>query len=84
MYKRVLRIGQSISLTRPKVLVPEPVARQCVRATYAIQRREGFVVVTGDIGTGETTLCRALLEQESNRTTGHRADQSVSVEEDIC
>jgi general secretion pathway protein A len=30
---------------------------------YAVRRREGFVVVTGDIGTGKTTLCRALLEQ---------------------
>jgi general secretion pathway protein A len=30
---------------------------------YAIDRREGFVVITGDIGTGKTTLCRALLEQ---------------------
>src|SRR5438874_7711384 len=35
---------------------------------YAIARREGFVVVTGDIGTGKTTLCRALLEQ-IDRTT---------------
>jgi general secretion pathway protein A len=35
---------------------------------YAIDRREGFVVVTGDIGTGKTTLCRALLEQ-IDRTT---------------
>src|SRR5512140_3936515 len=35
---------------------------------YAIQRREGFVVVTGDIGTGKTTLCRALLEQIDRRT----------------
>ncbi len=35
---------------------------------YAIHRREGFVVVTGDIGTGKTTLCRALLEQ-IDRTT---------------
>ena len=30
---------------------------------YGIRRREGFVVVTGDIGTGKTTLCRAVLEQ---------------------
>jgi general secretion pathway protein A len=29
---------------------------------YAIRRREGFVVVTGDIGTGKTTLCRAVLD----------------------
>jgi general secretion pathway protein A len=35
---------------------------------YAINRREGFVVVTGDIGTGKTTLCRALLDQ-IDRTT---------------
>jgi general secretion pathway protein A len=35
---------------------------------YAISRREGFAVVTGDIGTGKTTLCRALLE-EIDRTT---------------
>jgi general secretion pathway protein A len=35
---------------------------------YAIRRREGFVVITGDIGTGKTTLCRALLEQVDRRT----------------
>src|SRR5436190_3363049 len=35
---------------------------------YAIRRQEGFVVITGDIGTGKTTLCRALLE-EIDRTT---------------
>jgi general secretion pathway protein A len=35
---------------------------------YAIRRREGFVVVTGDIGTGKTTLCRAILEQLDART----------------
>ncbi|HWW86314.1 MAG TPA: AAA family ATPase [Vicinamibacterales bacterium] len=35
---------------------------------YAVGRREGFVVITGDIGTGKTTLCRALLEQ-IDRTT---------------
>src|SRR5437016_14319112 len=35
---------------------------------YAVRRREGFVVITGDIGTGKTTLCRALLEQIDRRT----------------
>lgn len=29
---------------------------------YGIRRREGFIVVTGDIGTGKTTLCRAVLD----------------------
>jgi general secretion pathway protein A len=35
---------------------------------YALERREGFVVITGDIGTGKTTLCRVLLEQTDIRT----------------
>jgi general secretion pathway protein A len=35
---------------------------------YAIRRREGFVVITGGIGTGKTTLCRAILEQTDSRT----------------
>ena len=35
---------------------------------YAIRRREGFVVITGDIGTGKTTLCRAVLDQLDRRT----------------
>jgi general secretion pathway protein A len=30
---------------------------------YGIDRREGFIVVTGDIGTGKTTLCRALMKR---------------------
>jgi general secretion pathway protein A len=35
---------------------------------YAIRRREGFVVITGDIGTGKTTLCRAILDHLDRRT----------------
>src|SRR5688572_31821171 len=35
---------------------------------YAIDRREGFVVITGDIGTGKTTVCRALLEHTDKKT----------------
>lgn len=30
---------------------------------YAIQQRKGFVVITGDIGSGKTTVCRTLLNQ---------------------
>jgi general secretion pathway protein A len=30
---------------------------------YGIQHRVGFMVVTGEIGTGKTTICRTLLER---------------------
>ncbi|MBM4339938.1 MAG: DUF2075 domain-containing protein [Deltaproteobacteria bacterium] len=30
---------------------------------YGIKEREGFMVVTGDIGTGKTTICRSLLDK---------------------
>ncbi|MBI3314950.1 MAG: AAA family ATPase [Candidatus Omnitrophica bacterium] len=30
---------------------------------YGIQERKGFIEITGEIGTGKTTLCKALLRQ---------------------
>ena len=30
---------------------------------YGIQQRKGFVELTGEVGAGKTTLCRAILEQ---------------------
>ena len=30
---------------------------------YGIQSRMGFLLLTGEVGTGKTTLCRALLDQ---------------------
>jgi type II secretory pathway predicted ATPase ExeA len=50
---------------------------------YAIRRREGFVVVTGDIGTGKTTLCRALLEQIDRRTFTALVLNPFLTEEDL-
>ncbi len=37
---------------------------------YGIKERKGFIEITGEIGTGKTTLCRALLNQldEKRRT----------------
>jgi len=35
---------------------------------HALERGEGFVVITGDGGTGKTTLCQALLEQVDRKT----------------
>ncbi len=34
----------------------------------AIRRREGLIVLTGDIGTGKTTLCRAAIYQLDRKT----------------
>ena len=50
---------------------------------YAIRRREGFVVVTGDIGTGKTTLCRAILEQLDSRTFTALVLNPFITEEDL-
>src|SRR5438045_7668020 len=50
---------------------------------YAIRRREGFVVVTGDIGTGKTTLCRALLEQIDRTTFTALVLNAFMSEEDL-
>ncbi|HEY1266878.1 MAG TPA: AAA family ATPase [Candidatus Binatia bacterium] len=37
--------------------------------TYGIQARRGFVVLTGEVGTGKTTLIRSLLQQLSDSHT---------------
>lgn len=36
--------------------------------SQALKRREGLVVVTGEVGTGKTMLCRTLLETFETRT----------------
>ncbi len=35
---------------------------------YAIQERKGFIVITGEIGSGKTTVCRSLLNELDSRT----------------
>jgi general secretion pathway protein A len=48
----------------------------------AIRRKEGFIVLTGDIGTGKTTLCRTILEQFDPTTfTALVLNPFLSVEE---
>jgi general secretion pathway protein A len=48
----------------------------------AIRRKEGFLVLTGDIGTGKTTLCRTLLEQfDATTFTALILNPFLSVEE---
>ena len=37
---------------------------------YGINRRKGFIAIIGGVGTGKTTLCRALLSQLDASTKG--------------
>jgi general secretion pathway protein A len=36
--------------------------------TYGVEQRKGILVVTGEVGTGKTTLCRKLLLQSNKNT----------------
>ncbi len=55
---------------KPFRLVPDPEflflstshEEALAHLTYAVSQQEGFVEVTGEVGTGKTTLCRSFLE----------------------
>src|SRR3982751_3438426 len=48
----------------------------------AIRRKEGFIVLTGEIGTGKTTIARSLLERSEPTTfTSLILNPFLSVEE---
>jgi len=46
----------------PRFLFPSPHHREALaHIQYGVQERRGFVVITGEVGTGKTTLVHALL-----------------------
>jgi general secretion pathway protein A len=61
---------------RPFKLVPNPeylfLSRSHREAmahlVYAVSQGEGFVAITGEVGTGKTTLCRAFLDNLDKNT----------------
>src|SRR6266508_3855196 len=71
MYEQFYRLNE-----KPFGLTPDPRYRYSsesfVKAIELLQasiaRDECFAVVTGDTGTGKTTLCRALVEQGGKHT----------------
>jgi len=53
----------------PRFLYLTPGHREALaQLTHAIREGEGFVALTGDVGTGKTTLLRALLAQLDEKT----------------
>jgi general secretion pathway protein A len=65
MYKRFFGFKE-----RPFKLLPDPAYFYMSRCheeamahlAYAVSQGDGFVLITGEVGTGKTTLCRAFLE----------------------
>ena len=48
----------------PRFLFYSPKHREAINhLLYGIRERKGFVQITGEVGAGKTTLCRAMLEQ---------------------
>jgi general secretion pathway protein A len=48
----------------PRFLYPSPSHEVAIRLLLqTVRRREGIAVLSGDIGTGKTTVCRTVLEQ---------------------
>jgi general secretion pathway protein A len=85
MYEEFYRFGQP-----PFTLAPDPRflyrseshEEAITRLLQSIRRKEGFILLTGDIGTGKTTVCRALLQQlDVNTFTSLILNPFLSVEE---
>jgi putative secretion ATPase (PEP-CTERM system associated) len=75
MYERFYNLRE-----RPFSLSPDPdylylsrVHREALDSLrYGIESRTGFIVVTGEIGAGKTTLIQALMRRLDERTTAAR------------
>src|SRR5207245_1667472 len=53
----------------PRVLYRSPAQREALaQLLYGIQERKGFIVLTGKVGTGKTTLLHALRQQLNGQT----------------
>jgi general secretion pathway protein A len=53
----------------PNFLYLSPGHREALaHLTYAVRERVGFTVITGEVGTGKTTLVQSLLSQLNGRT----------------
>ena len=67
----------------PGYLFFTPACKRVYRGVRrCVERGEGYAVVIGDIGTGKTTICRALLEDfESDMETAYVVNPFLSEKE---
>lgn len=66
MYKKFYGFTEKPFNTTPdsKFFFPSPKHTEALNSLiYAIDQRKGFVVITGEIGAGKTTVCRTLLNK---------------------
>lgn len=71
MYLTFYGLGEKPFTTtpNPKFLYPTPSHREALaQLTYGVVERKGFIVLTGEVGTGKTTLLHALLERLNGTT----------------
>ena len=78
---------------KPFQLIPDPKfyfgSKQHSRAKayleYGVSRNEGFVVITGEIGAGKTTILRTLIDglHGSNVVTGHLVTTQLDAEDTL-
>lgn len=86
MYKKFfgLRENPFDSNPNPRFLFQTPETREALAClTYGIQRRRGFVLLTGEVGTGKTTLLNKLLQwlRTERMTTAFIFNSQLSVDE---
>ena len=66
MYKKFFDFTEKPFNTTPdsKFFFPSPKHTEALNSLiYAINERRGFVIITGEIGAGKTTVCRTLLNK---------------------
>ena len=65
-------------------LYPSKVHREVLaHLLYGINSRKGFIMVTGEVGSGKTTLCRALLKKLGPQTDVALVLNSFLTEEEL-
>lgn len=68
----------------PKFLFLSSNHRQVMEhLNFAALQKEGFILITGEIGTGKTTICRALLNRLDEKTAAALLLNPFSSEEEL-